>query len=78
MSNLLWCVRGQGSDDLFAAPSRAEAEATAHAHNTLIDTRFPHHPMRECMKVVAEQWPYSAESHAADLERAQKDMTEAL
>lgn len=78
MSNLFWCVRGQGSDDLFAAPSKAEAEATAHAHNTLIDKRFPHHPMREAMKVVAEVWPYSAESHATDLERNQKNETEAL
>jgi hypothetical protein len=78
VSNLLWCVRGLGADDLFAASSKAEAEATAAAHNMLIDKRFPHHPMRESMKVVAEQWPYSAESHATDLERNKKDEPEAL
>lgn len=63
----LWCIRGLGTDDLFAASSKDEAEATSRAHNMLVDKRFANHPMREAMKTVAEPWPYSAEAHAADL-----------
>jgi hypothetical protein len=63
----LWCIRCLGSNDLFAAKSKEEAEATSAAHNRLIDKHQANHPLRESMKTVAEPWPYSAEAHAQNL-----------
>lgn len=71
MSEQLWCIRGLGSDDLFAAKSKEEAEATSAAHNALIDKNFPNHTLRESMKAVAEPWPYSAEAHARSLQETE-------
>lgn len=63
----LWCVRHQGSDDLFAAKSKGEAEATSAKHNAWAAERFPNDPLGDALKTVVEPWPWTAEGHAESL-----------
>lgn len=58
----LWCVRVTGPDEVHAQPSRAEAEATATAWRIY----WQRTGMDE-LGAVVEPWPWSPESHAADL-----------
>lgn len=71
----LWCVHVEGPDDLYAAESKEAAQQHADALNATIARAIAADPSGHwqlCNAVVAP-WPYSTESHAADLLRHAKD-----
>lgn len=53
----LWCMHAIGPDDVFAAPSKEEAERAAAWYNE----RFKDAPE---VRFAAIPWPHSADSHA--------------
>lgn len=58
-----WCVRVAGPDEVHAQPSKEEAEATAKAWNIVWERTGAD----DELQAFAEPWPWSPESHAADL-----------
>lgn len=56
----LWCVHVLGPDDMHPAPSKEEAERACEALREYRRDE-PH------ISFVAEPWPYSETSHAADV-----------
>lgn len=69
----LWALLIEGPDDLYAMPSRKDAEA----HVTILSPHFERINGNSGVtlnpKVVP--WPYSPESHAENMEKHLKDLT---
>jgi hypothetical protein len=63
----LWCVRVTGPDEVHAMPSREEADATAKTWTIY----WQRHGWDE-LGAIVEPWPWSAESHAADLAKQER------
>ena len=65
MKKELWCVHIIGPDDLYAAPSKEEAEERVAAQNDWINND----PKLRESGIQAEVliWPYTSESHADSL-----------
>lgn len=65
MEKELWCVHIIGPDDLYAAPSKEEAEERVAAQNEWINSD----PKMRDYGIKAEllPWPYTPESHADSL-----------
>lgn len=71
---VLWAIHIPGPDDLHAAPSLAQAEAAAAAHNAAIREWYASRPTPnflpslESALAVVVPWPYSREGHAEDVQ----------
>ena len=72
MSDVLWCIHVYGPDDLIAQPSRDVAIERARTWaeamrgvNELAATDL----LTPAVGFGVEPWPYSAESHAEDLQK---------
>jgi len=65
MKKELWCVHIIGPDDLYAAPSKEEAEERVAAQNDWINND----PKLRESGIQAEVliWPYTSESHTESL-----------
>ena len=65
MEKELWCVHIIGPDDLYAAPSKAEAEERVAAQNDWINND----PKLRDSGIQAEVllWPYTPASHAENI-----------
>lgn len=65
----LWCIHIPGPDELYAAPSKADAEHMAALHNAAMAEFFEkqcpqiHTPI-ESVQAVAIPWPHDTQSHA--------------
>lgn len=63
----LWCVHILGPDDVYPAPSQAEAErAVAHMKH-FWESRHPEEAAMGMVGFEAIPWPHSPESHAQDV-----------
>ena len=71
--NELWSMRTIGPDEVFAASSREAAETMAAELNAAIHRRNETDPRLAAEFLppwtVVELWPWSAESHAKELEK---------
>lgn len=69
MGKELWSVHFLGTDDLFAAPSKGEAEERVEAYNAWIDRT----PMVRYTGLKAEllAWPYTEAEHRESLKQWQ-------
>lgn len=73
----LWCCHVVGPDDLHAARDFEHAVAMARQ----INERFKNNPADENDPVLRGEvtlWPWDAETHAADLAKAQKETSHAV
>jgi len=76
MSNILWCCHVRGPDNVLAAPDYETALKWADLTNAL-NWRGPRGKNRppasyaDCLlKAVPAVWPWSAEEHAASMEKS--------
>ena len=60
----LWCVHILGPDDLYAAPSKAEAERAVAHMKQYWEKRHPEDAALNMVRFEVEPWPYSPASHA--------------
>lgn len=60
----LWCVHIIGPDDIYAAPSEAEAERAAAWMTQFWKERHPEDAALGMVGFEAMPWPHSPESHA--------------
>lgn len=67
---ILWAIHVQGPDDVYAAPSWAEAsEAAAYLEHCMTQSRLREEPDLPAISFVVVPWPHSAESHASEVRR---------
>lgn len=67
----LWCIHIPDPDELYAAPSKADAEHMAAKHNAAMATYYSSNepnlefaPSIESVQAVAIPWPHDTQSHA--------------
>jgi len=60
----LWCVHILGPDDLYAAPSKAEAERAVGHMKSFWEKRHADEAALGMVRFEVAPWPYSPESHA--------------
>lgn len=58
----LWAVYISGPDDVYAAPTKAEAGRVADEINKTV-------PQECCVEATVVVWPYDALSHARELQK---------
>lgn len=67
---ILWALHVQGPDDVYAAPSWAEAaEAACYLEHRMTEARLRNEPNLQAISFVVTPWPHSAESHADEVRR---------
>lgn len=64
----LWAVHVAGSNDLHAAPGKAEAKAAADRFNTWFANRPDQHPLDPELHASVTEWPYGPREHALSLQ----------
>jgi hypothetical protein len=60
--NELWCLHVIGPDDLYAAPSKEEAERAASELNAWAEKIFGGSPIRPRCEAIL--WPHDSDGHA--------------
>lgn len=69
----LWAMLIEGPDDIYAMPSEAAAQAQCDILNAHWEKRNAD-PIGPFLRASACLWPYSAESHAKDMQEHLKDV----